>query len=397
MTNSATVVVDIGYGDSGKGTMVDALTRHHRAELVVRFNGGPQAAHNVVLPSGESHTFAQFGSGTLAGALTHLSRFTYVDPLALILEAQHLVEVMGQGFSPLNTLTIDPRCFLVTPIHRDLNRAREESRGAKRHGSCGRGFGEAVDYSLQWPTAAPTVADLTDLDILLWKLHALQEHADKQRVGYEPYDLKNLARAYIEIGRQLTVAFDDSIIPIADYVIFEGAQGVLIDEAIGVAPFHTWSNCTFDNALALADECGIVNVTKLGVTRAYMARHGRGPMPTESTALKTILPEAHNGFNKWQEDFRVGHLDIPLLKHAVAGCRGLDELAVTHLDRVEPLRLPIRREKNTNLWYDDEVLLVKPRESIQHELAEELHAPVTWESRGPTHEDKARKGVSTVV
>jgi adenylosuccinate synthase len=397
VTTSATVVVDIGYGDSGKGTLTDALVRHHRADLVVRMNGGPQAAHTVVLPDGREHIFAQFGSGTLVGALSHMSRFTFIDPLALVLEANHLQELGIER--PFSTLTIDPRCFLVTPIHRELNRLREERRGQARHGSCGRGFGEAVGYSLEWPSAAPTVKDLDSPRTLEWKLNQLQRHAQLEVDTYEPYDVRTLVEAYVKIGLDLDLVPDDEIIGAADYVVFEGAQAVLIDETHGIAPYHTWSNCTFDNALALCQESGITDVTKLGVTRAYMARHGRGPMPTESPALGTVLKEAHNTYNKWQEQMRVGHLDVPLLEYAVRMCRGVDQLAVTHLDRTEPLRLPIRREINSNLWHEDEVLLVRPRESIQQELSEALHAPVVWESRGPTFQDKRlmREGVSTVV
>src|SRR3954467_7607322 len=87
------IVVDLGYGDAGKGTVVDWLCTQGPVQAVVRFNGGGQAAHNVVLPDGRHHTFAQFGSGTLRGVPTHLSRFVVVDPLALTAEAAHLGEL----------------------------------------------------------------------------------------------------------------------------------------------------------------------------------------------------------------------------------------------------------------------------------------------------------------
>src|SRR5215831_1774195 len=151
MGQHAIIVVDLGYGDAGKGGIVDWLC--HRAarvaaggpvHTVVRFNGGAQAAHNVVTPDGRHHTFAQFGSGTFTpGVRTHLSRFMLVDPLALAAEAGHLASA---GIpDPLGGLTVDRAALLTTPYHRAANRAREVARvAAARHGSCGMGIGETA-------------------------------------------------------------------------------------------------------------------------------------------------------------------------------------------------------------------------------------------------------------
>ena len=99
------IVADLGYGDAGKGTVVDWLCATRPVHAVIRFNGGAQAAHNVVLPDGRHHTFAQFGSGTLRGVPTHLSRFVVVDPLALSAEAAHLVRLGVPD--PFGLLTFD--------------------------------------------------------------------------------------------------------------------------------------------------------------------------------------------------------------------------------------------------------------------------------------------------
>ena len=164
------IVVDLGYGDAGKGTVVDWLcsrpgsgTRAPGLGLpgsrtVVRFNGGAQAAHNVVTPDGRHHTFAQFGSGTFTpGVRTHLSRFMLVDPLALAAEAAHLA---AAGVADaLDRLTVDRDALLTTPYHRAANRARELARGAGRHGSCGMGIGETARYALDYPADAPRAGD----------------------------------------------------------------------------------------------------------------------------------------------------------------------------------------------------------------------------------------------
>jgi adenylosuccinate synthase len=117
------LTVDLGFGDAGKGSMVDFLVRAEDAHTVVRYNGGAQAAHRVVTADGRAHVFSQFGSGTLAGARTQLSRFMLLDPLAMEAEAQHL---QGLGMAdPLAGATIDRRALVITPFHRAINRLRE--------------------------------------------------------------------------------------------------------------------------------------------------------------------------------------------------------------------------------------------------------------------------------
>jgi len=145
-TARALVVVGLGFGDEGKGTMVDYLVRKHQARAVVRFNGGHQAAHAVVLPDGRSHKFSQFGSGTLAGADTYLSEHVVIEPLAMQREAMHLED---SGVSePFSLLSINEACWITTPYHRHANRLLEQARGDNRHGSCGLGVGETVEMAV---------------------------------------------------------------------------------------------------------------------------------------------------------------------------------------------------------------------------------------------------------
>ena len=134
------IVVDLGYGDAGKGTIVDWLCaqsvrdardaadeRGRPVQAVVRFNGGAQAAHHVLGPGGEPHAFAQFGSGTFTpGTRTFLSRFVLVDLFALVAEAEHLTSFGVPD--PLSLLAIDQDALLTTPYHRAVNRAREQAR-----------------------------------------------------------------------------------------------------------------------------------------------------------------------------------------------------------------------------------------------------------------------------
>ena len=156
------IVVDLGYGDAGKGTVVDWLCSRQDGRpvhAVVRFNGGAQAAHNVITRDGRCHAFAQFGAGTFTpGVRTHLSRFVLIDPLALAAEAAHLAS-LGLA-DALDLLTVDRDALLTTPYHQAANRAREIARGNDRHGSCGMGIGETARYALSpHPDDAPAPHD----------------------------------------------------------------------------------------------------------------------------------------------------------------------------------------------------------------------------------------------
>jgi adenylosuccinate synthase len=171
------VVVDLGYGDAGKGTVVDWLCSRpgsRPVRTVVRFNGGAQAAHNVVMPDGRQHAFAQFGAGTFTpGVRTHLSRFVLIDPLALAAEAAHLASIGVPD--ALDRLTVDRDALLTTPYRQAANRARERARGNRRHGSCGMGIGETASYALAHPTDAPRAGDCTAPHVLARKLSTLRD------------------------------------------------------------------------------------------------------------------------------------------------------------------------------------------------------------------------------
>ncbi|MCX5214062.1 adenylosuccinate synthetase [Kitasatospora sp. NBC_00240] len=341
------IVCDLGFGDAGKGTVVDRLCRgpvgpgSRPVHAVVRHNGGAQAAHNVVTRDGRHHTFAQFGSGTLAGVPTHLSRFMLVDPLALAAEAGHLAHLGVPD--PLALLTVDRRALLTTPYHAAANRIREQRRGEARHGSCGLGIGETARYALLHPEDAPTAADCATPARLLAKLTRLREHLAAE-LGIDPTDLPApppadclpAFQAFAERVRQTDEAHLTRLLRTGP-VVFEGAQGVLLDEWHGFHPYTTWSTTTFANAETLLAESGAPGAAlRLGVLRSYTTRHGPGPLPTEDTALE--IPEPHNTTGSWQGAFRLGHFDAVAHRYALTAASGADALALTHLDA--PARHP---------------------------------------------------------
>ena len=390
MTSEHVAVVDLGYGDAGKGTIVDALCATSPKRAVLRFNGGAQAAHNVITETGRHHTFAQFGSGTLRGVPTHLTRFMVVDPLTLASEAAALG-------NPFHLLTVDGDALLATPWHRAANQRREIERGENRHGSCGMGVGETMAYALEHP-GAPRVSDVLSPTRLRRRLAAVRDGLGECGVS-----LDDVTEAFTEFGRAVRIVGDDytSRLLAEGPCVFEGAQGVLLDEWRGWHPYTTWSTTTFDNVTALCDD-----FQRLGVVRTYTTRHGAGPFVTEAPLA---VPEAHNGRSPWQGMFRIGHFDALAHRYAVEVAGGVDALAVTHLDRCEDLLMCTAYEVGgetqdriepgpyRDLTYQESLTArlqnatpaaLHAPENWTAEIAELLGAPVLMESHGPRSSDK---------
>ncbi len=355
MSPKSYAVIGLGFGDEGKGTTVEYLTRQYGAKTVVRFNGGPQAAHHVVQSNGDWHCFAQFGSGTMvSGTKTHLSRFMAVDPISLMIENEVLKK---KGIADgLDRLSVDRECLLVTPFHKYANRAREVARGDDRHGSCGMGVGEAVSEASELGDRALRVGDLENESVLRSKLKDLQQRKLLQVERLECDDpafvdlksrladggavdwLMDQYDRFLRLMRRATLPCGSTNVDGDQSIIYEGAQGVLLDRDCGFHPHVTKTPTTFRNALALVRERDDAKPIRVGVLRAYHTRHGAGPFVTEDTGLTSRIPDRHNGTNPWQSDFRVGWFDGVMARYAMEVVGGVDQLLITNLDRLE--RLP---------------------------------------------------------
>jgi adenylosuccinate synthase len=439
----AIVTVGLGFGDEGKGATVDHLCREYNADLVVRYCGGSQAGHNVQLPDGRRHTFSQFGAGTLTGARTYLGPRMVIHPAALLREADHLRTL--NIAAPFDTLTVHPACLVSTYLHQATNQIRELARAEPpleqapcehsrslrgagvsgdrwmgRHGSCGHGIGETRSYWLRYGDDAVLARDLTDRGILREKLERLRQRLllDLQPVidhvspdVLREYDLLSLtpeavAESLLEVGGLLHIGE----MPEHTTAIYEGAQGVLLDEWYGFHPYTTWSTVTPHHALELVVQSGAEELCVLGLTRAYATRHGAGPFPTQDESLTARIRDEGNPWNTWQGNLRSGWLDLVLLRYAVAACGSLDGLVVSCLDQAaeearvcvayencKELPLPAgpslaHQERLTRLLETAVPVCVPAKEKSLLEMLEEV-APVALRARGPTHRDRENRGL----
>ncbi len=445
---AVTIVVDLGFGDAGKGTVVDYLSHVSPVATVVRYNGGGQAAHNVVLPDGTHHTFAQFGSGTFVpGVKTHLSHHMLVSLDTLIAEADHLWSLGIRD--AMSRLTIDRDAKLVTRFQRAANRIRERSRGLHRHGSCGMGIGETMMLANDNPALLLTVGAVHDRSSLQVRLCALQEHyretlrelcAQLRTDAFVADDIAFLmgtrsaemqADFLHAVCKQIRLV-DRShlqIILAEGDTVFEGAQGVLLDERHGFHPYTTWSTTTNANALSLLREASFNgHATTLGVLRAFHTRHGAGPFVTEDANLHRLLREEHNTHGAWQGAFRIGWFDLVMARYALQVTPGVDALALTHLDWLHSVRtlqlcsgytyqsgaraqsLALQNVDEKGVFPESctrELLTAQPMyELLPHtmsskkeaeyvaRLESELRIPISLLSDGPTWKDKSRRRIA---
>jgi adenylosuccinate synthase len=410
-----TIITDLGFGDAGKGTITDWLCRTEESPLVVRYNGGSQAGHNVVTPEGQHHTFAQFGAGTFVpGVNTFLSEYTILNPANMIPEEEHL---RTQGVDDaFDRLFVAANALVITPAHIAGNKERERRRGADRHGSTGQGIGEAVSSAMRFPNRAVRIKDLQDPAVLETKLKFWKEiyEAEFGPLGDWPEAMGIL----LEMGETLNIVDDDWLEGQfgTHSVIFEGAQGVLLDQDYGFHPHTTWSKTTNENAKHLLKGR---QANSLGLVRSYMTRHGAGPLAHELPPElgRVLYPEPHNDTGEFQGEFRVGHLDVGAINYSARICREIgreiDSLVVTHCDRITEntgIAVPDDPDHNQHKWFNTYAETVKeeqpmawgdckvgnhaeldPVETILDHITQHTGLSISVESYGPTHLDKKVK------
>lgn len=351
MNIHAKAVIGAVYGDEGKGLMVDRLAAEAENAVVVRSNGGAQAGHTVLSPEGLRHVFHHVGSGSFAGAATHFSRFFVAHPMLLIDELATLADL---GIRP--RLTGDPGVAVTTPYDVIINQAVEMARGTERHGSCGLGFGETIERNLR-PEFSLILRDLFRPDLAA-RLAAIRDLWVPERlaalgIGELPDELETALRAEATLARFVedcdatldhVALWPDRRLAEMGPVIFEAAQGLLLDQDYGAFPHVTRSNTGLANIIAIAADAGMDAVDVIYATRIYTTRHGAGPLKGEVDRLENIsVIDPTNAPNDWQGMLRLAPLDLDVLGKAIAhdldrdraGITVSASLAVTCLDQAE--------------------------------------------------------------
>ena len=354
VAKKAYIVVGLGYGDEGKGITTDYLCLSTTNQIVVRFNGGHQAGHTVVTKSGVRHVFSCFGSGTLRNIPTYWSKYCTFSPVFFYEE-----------FKLLRTapkIYIDESCPVTTHYDILYNRAVEKYRGDSKHGSCGVGFGATIQRSKN-ENLNLIFSDFFDEAVYI-KIKFIREyyrqkieaettfcfnefeHDEEDRMFFDYIDnVKKLhSKGIIEMTSEHKLFHETKY----QNYIFEGAQGILLDINYGEKPHVTKSNTTSKNALdILSRQFYKIDTEIFYVTRAYSTRHGAGPFKKDNYNLELVNNSAEtNTYNIYQEEFRVGIMNIDLINFAI-GCdntfsSGIKKnIVITCLDQLKDENVPV--------------------------------------------------------
>jgi len=341
------VVVGTQWGDEGKGKVVDWLTDH--AQGVVRFQGGHNAGHTLVI-NGVKTALQLIPSGIMReGVVCYVGNGVVVDPVHLLAEIERLEAI---GISVRSRLFISESCPLILPFHVALDKAREalrESSGAGKIGTTGKGIGPA--YEDKVARRALRVQDLKHPERFAKKLKELLALHNVVLTGYlqsEPLAFEPIFEQAMRVAEQIKPMLADVGYMLhraqrqGANILFEGAQGTLLDIDHGTYPYVTSSNCVAGNAAAGSGVGPDMLHYILGITKAYTTRVGSGPFPTE-LAMDVAGSVGHHLSSVGQErgtvtgrPRRCGWLDAALLKRSII-INGVSGLCITKLDVLDGL------------------------------------------------------------
>lgn len=340
----ATAVIGANFGDEGKGLLVDYLSDSH--SVVIRYNGGAQAGHTVVTPEGQRHVFHHVGAGALRGSTTYLSKYFILNPIYFMKEMLEL----ETNFGIRPNVVIDPECRITTPADMLLGQLREKK---LQHGSCGMGINETIERSClaEYDLRIGFTIDnqLKEKEDILFG-RAAQERARELQVDISPFSMEKMKEDFLKAyywmrNHSLVGTIGPKSFRQNSRIIFEGAQGLLLDEYSEYFPHVTRSRTGLNNVVKLCNEMHVDRINAIYVTRTYLTRHGNGPLPGEDPAMK--YPDDTNLPNQWQGSLRfapLNHLslynriryDLRSIYHNQAswGMKIIPQLALTHCDQI---------------------------------------------------------------
>ncbi len=389
---SVDIVIGANFGDEGKGLMTDFLARKYNCNTtVVRFNGGAQAGHTVQLESGERHVFHHFGSGSFAKADTYLSEYFICNPIVFKDERVKLNNLAKlPQFDDMNlNVTIHPNSIITTPYDMILNQGKETQRDTNRHGSCGVGVHETIVRNKK---VEFKVSDLQGnyLDILIrvrlfCKLKAEALELDEKTMNF--INDVNVFKQYLhdlQFFKDHIHISDYTPLSVVGHLIFEGAQGLLLDQDHSYYPHVTHSKTGMKNVLKILNKLtGGPKPSKekfnvYYMSRSYMTRHGVGPFNSEDELEDYNITDETNIPNEWQGSLRFGPLDIGLLSKSIkqdAPDNMTINLVLTCIDQ-----LPENGKLDV---YDSGAIYTGPVKMLYEDIAKAI-TPNIWISEGPT-------------
>jgi len=337
-------VIGAQWGDEGKGKIVDWLAS--RADAVVRFQGGHNAGHTLVI-DGKVFKLSLLPSGIVSGTMSMIGNGVVLDPWAL---RDEVAKIEGQGVEiSAENLAVADNCPLILPVHRDLDALRENAAGKGKIGTTGRGIGPA--YEDKVGRRAIRVCDLAHLDSLEAQLDRLCAHHDALRAGFDqpPVDraalleeLKEIAPFVLRFAQPVWKRLK-KVRKAGAKVLFEGAQGVLLDVDHGTYPFVTSSNTVSGSAASGSglgpNSTGFV----LGIVKAYTTRVGSGPFPTEleDEIGQTLGEKGHEFGVVTGRKRRVGWFDAVIVRQScsISGVTGIALTKIDVLDGFETVKI----------------------------------------------------------
>ena len=343
-----TILVGAQWGDEGKGKIIDFLTEE--VEYVVRTQGGANAGHTVIIGD-KQFVLHLIPSGILRGSASCvIGNGVVIDPINLTEEIDGLaksnIDVAGKLF-------ISHQAHLVLPLHRALDRAREAAKGNQKIGTTGRGIGPT--YSDKASRTGLRLVDLVREERFRERYTARLAEANRQleAAGVETVSLDETLPQLLEAGRRLQPYVTDTVdllhreLAAGRSMLFEGAQGTLLDIDHGTYPYVTSSNTTSGGICTGAGVPPTAINAVMGVAKAYTTRVGEGPFPTEDSGLTDRLHEMGREFGATTgRPRRCGWFDAVAVRYAVA-LNGIDTIALTNidgLDAVETLRVCVGYE-----------------------------------------------------
>lgn len=329
------VIVGTQWGDEGKGKIVDLLAEH--AEIVVRFQGGNNAGHTMVV-GGEQFISHLVPSGILQNKTCIIGNGVVVDPAVLVEELDNL-SARGVDVGP-EKLKISEKAHLIMPYHQQIDLARESMKGDKKIGTTGRGIGPC--YEDKSSRRGIRFVELLDPEVFSEKVTAELKEKNfylKNFLGANPLDPQTIIDLYQGFAQRLAPHVANISVGISNavkagqQVLFEGAQGTHLDIDHGTYPYVTSSNTVAGNACCGAGIGPKVITEVIGIVKAYTTRVGRGPFPTE------LFDEIGDQIQEKGAEFgattgrkrRCGWLDTVLLRNS-ARLNGLTGLVITKLD-----------------------------------------------------------------